>query len=489
MFTWKNSGKRLKRRADIIVKQSEFRIIEQEIVETVGGGATARIRTTQTELIYTKRGARRLADVVSDFRATTGEGPVPIERVPHHAGVSDTRTPKTGAPDTGAPNTGTPNTGAPDTGAPDTGAPNNGAPHPGAPNAGTPNTGAPDTGIPAEGPSELDTGYFADNEGSQESPIRSTQPDQQRIYEEKQAQQKAAHRHAKKLKHIHQKEGSTKKSITKNEERVQQKAQEESTATEDTTKAQTEDDARRLREKAGKASAEKTQVQQENTELRTDEGMLDEARTDLKQEGEQLSAERGALNEAQESLDTGDVEKSKAKLEVAQDHGKRAARYADASTQIVEKVDSRQQSRRPSIAESPSDVDKGPTDADELKKQEDEARRKQDEEARKKQDNEARKKQDDEPRKKQDDESRKKQVDAQRTAQEEAERNKSKPSDHPEGPAPSAEELAKAHHAVSRDAQLPHEIKGMQNMIAADAANAEAARARIPDLERQAAEL
>nr|OQO24424.1 hypothetical protein B0A51_09098 [Rachicladosporium sp. CCFEE 5018] len=450
MFTWKNSGKRLKRNPDIIVRQSEFRIIEREIVETVGGGAPARFRKTETELIYMKRGARRLADVVSDLRATTGEGPVPIERVPHHTGTSNT---------------------------------------------GAPNTGAPNTGAFPEGTSEIDSGYFADNEGSRETPIRSTQPEKQRIYEGKQEHERATHKHAKKSKQVQQKESSTQKSIKKNDEIVQQKAVEESTASEKAAKAETEDDGKRLREKAGKASTGKNQVQQETTELRKEEGMLQEARTDLKQEGEQLFDERGALNEAQKSLDSGDVERSKAKLEVAQDHGKKAARYADASTQTVEKVDSRQQSRRPFIAENTGDVDKGPTADEDTKKQEaerkkqDAERKTQEDEARKKQEDEARNAQDNEARKKQDDKARKNQDEAQRKAKEEAERNKPKPGDHPEGSPPSAEELAEAHRAVSRDAQLPHEIEGMQNMIAGDAANAEAARARLPDLQRQATEL
>ncbi|KAK6438576.1 hypothetical protein LTR95_005214 [Oleoguttula sp. CCFEE 5521] len=436
MFTWKNSGKRLKRNADIIVRQSEVRIIEREIVETVRGGAPARFRKTETELIYTKRGAKRLADVVSDFRATTGEGPVPIERVPHHAGGANT---------------------------------------------GSPNTGAPNTGAFPEGTSDIDTGYFADNEGSRETPIRSTQPEQQRIYEGKQQHEKAAHRHAKLSKHVQQKVGSTQESINKNDEIVQQKIVEESTASENAAKAESEDEGKRLREKAGKASTERYQVQQEITELRKEEKMLQEARTDLKQEGEQLSKQRGAFNQAQELLNSGDVEQSKAKLEVAQDHGKKAARYADASTQTVDKVDSRQQIRRPSVNENNGDVEKGPTNAEETKEQEAE-RKKQEDEARKKQEDEARKKQEDRARKKQE-------VEARRKAQEEAERNKSKPGDHPEGPPPSAEELAEAHRAVSRAAQLPHEIEGMQNMIAGDAANTEAALARLPDLQRQAAEL
>ncbi|KAK6436536.1 hypothetical protein LTR95_007277 [Oleoguttula sp. CCFEE 5521] len=473
-------GKRPKQFAHLALKSSEIRIIEVPIEVPVEKTRWRTRTRTRTEVIYTERGQARVAHAVSNFHRATGEGPLPVERIPHNPGNTHWQT---------------------------------------------------------TGERPFDAGYFADNEGSQESPIRSTQPDQQKVYEAQQEHEKSSYQHDKKIDMSEQKTLENKHEIQKSAHVEVQERTEAKTATGNAEKYEAKaaeldkqkprprilidkylEDAKKERARDREANQRGDQAKQKTTELKQEGKLLDEASTNLKSGSEQLNNQAAGIGEAQKSLNAGNVNEANSKLEVAREHGQQASVSDKRATSKINEAAVRKQDRvqqqRPNPESQPSTdqekadkqkADKEKADrekTDRAKADREKAdREKADREKadREKADREKADKQKADREKADREKADKQKADKQKADKEKADREKTdngkvgkdkpKPESPPDGPPATPGEVTEVERAVSRASQLESEITRMHQVIATDNANAEAAGPRIAELQRQTADL
>ncbi|OQN99904.1 hypothetical protein B0A48_14109 [Cryoendolithus antarcticus] len=430
-----------------------------------------RTRTrTRTKVIYTERGQARVADAVSNFHRATGEGPLPVERIPHNPGNTHWQT---------------------------------------------------------TGERPFDAGYFADNEGSQESPIRSTQPDQQKVYEAQQEHEKSSYQHDKKIEMSEQKTLENKHEIQKSEHAEVQERTQAKTATGNAEKYEAKaaeldkqeprprtlidkylEDAKKERARDREANQRGDQAKQKTTELKQEGKLLDEASTNLKSSSEQLNNQGAGIGEAQKSLNAGNVNEANSKLEVAREHGQQASVSDERATSKINEAAVRKQDRvqqqRPNPESQPSTdqekadkqkADKEKADREKTdrakadKEKTDKERVDRERVDREKADREKADREKADKQKADKQKADKEKADREKTDNEKVGKDKPKPESPPDGPPATPGEVAEVERAVSRASQLESEITRMHQVIATDNANAEAAGPRIAELQWQTADL